>query len=73
VRLEEIFREAPQARNQLQAVFLKFLFGYSDEEIAVTLGTDVPNVHVLRSRGLKRLRGDPELRGLAQDILDDVA
>ncbi|MFQ5340105.1 MAG: RNA polymerase sigma factor [Anaerolineae bacterium] len=69
LQLEEVFRQSPRARNQLQAVLLKFLFGYSDEEIAVALGTDVPNVHVLRSRGLKRLRGDPELRRLARDIL----
>lgn len=71
LQLEEVFRQSPRAHNQLQAVLLKFLFGYSDEEISVALGTDVPNVHVLRSRGLKRLRGDPELRRLARDILGD--
>ncbi|MFQ5857768.1 MAG: sigma-70 family RNA polymerase sigma factor [Anaerolineae bacterium] len=67
--LEEIIRQAPRARNQLLAVFLKFLRGYSDEEIAVELETSVQNVHVLRSRGLKRLREDPGLRRLARDVL----
>lgn len=72
VRLEEIFRETPRARNQLRAVFLKFLHGYGDGEIAEGLDTNVSNVYVLRSRGLKRLRKDPVLRRLAQELLGDV-
>lgn len=68
-RLEEIFCEAPRARRQLRAVFLKFLYGHSDGEIADALDTKVSNVYVLRSRGLKRLRADPALRQLADDVL----
>lgn len=72
-RLGEIVREAPRARRQFRAVFLKFLYGYSDDEIADALDTSVSNVYVLRSRGLKRLRADPPLRQLAKEILGDLA
>lgn len=72
-RLEEIVHQAPRARNQLRAVFFKFLHGYSDEEIAEALDTSVSNVYVLRSRGLKRLRQDAVLRRLARDSLGEVA
>ena len=72
-RLEEIVRQTPRARSQFQAVFLKFLHGYSDEEIAEALDTRVSNVHVLRSRGLKRLRQDAVLQRLAADLLGEMA
>lgn len=72
-RLEEIFRQAPRARRQLRAVFLKFLYGHSDDEIADALDTTVSNVYVLRSRGLKRLRSDPTLRQLAAEMLGDMS
>lgn len=68
-RLAEIMQAAPRARNQLLAVLLKFLAALSDEEIASELNTDVANVYVLRSRGLKRLRKDALLRELATEIV----
>lgn len=66
-RIEALIAEAPRAQLQFQAVLLKFLHGYSDSEIAEALATDVANVHVLRSRGLNRLRGDTALRQLFED------
>jgi len=68
LRVGEILQMAPRAENQIKAVVLKFLGSYSDEEIAAELGTDVSNVHVLRSRGLKRLRNDPVLEKLAAEF-----
>ncbi|MCB0064142.1 MAG: RNA polymerase sigma factor [Caldilineaceae bacterium] len=67
-RIDALIAAAPRARSQLQAVLLKFLYGYSDAEIATALETDVANVHVLRSRGLNRLRADQELRQLFEEI-----
>lgn len=57
--LARYVRENPRARKQIDAVRLKFLLGLDDERISDELGVSVPNVHVLRSRGLSRLRGDP--------------
>lgn len=67
-RISELVQSAPRAEKQFKAVLFKFLYSYSDEEIAVALATDVANVHVLRARGLKRLRDDPMLRRLAQEM-----
>jgi DNA-directed RNA polymerase specialized sigma24 family protein len=67
-RFVMLMLESPRARNQLLAVLLKFMSGLSDEEIAAELATDVPSVHVLRSRGLKRLREDGILRDLFRAI-----
>jgi RNA polymerase sigma factor (sigma-70 family) len=63
-RVGELMQQSPRAHPQFKAVLLKFLYGYSDEEIAGELDTEVQNVHVLRSRGLKRLREDPLLKEL---------
>lgn len=49
----------PRARKQIDAVRLKYIYGYDDEAISRLLGVSVPGVHVLRSRGLSRLRSDP--------------
>ena len=68
-RLGELIRASPRAEKQFRAVLYKFCYGYSDNEIAESLGTDVANVHVLRSRGLKRLRKDPILRKMAREFL----
>jgi RNA polymerase sigma factor (sigma-70 family) len=51
--------EYPRARKQIDAVRLKYLVGLDDERISRELGVSVPNVHVLRSRGLSRLRSAP--------------
>ena len=63
-RFNALMQESPRAQKQLLAVLLKFFHGLSDEEIARELATDVPSVHVLRSRGLKRLREDAALQAL---------
>lgn len=49
-------------KNQQRAIVLKFLGGWSDEEIAARLETTPGNVRVLRNRGLKKLREDERLR-----------
>ena len=67
-RVGELMQQAPRAQQQFKAVLLKFLYAYSDEEIAEELATEVQNVHVLRSRGLKRLREDEVLRRLFEDV-----
>lgn len=66
-RVGELMQESPRAHPQFKAVLLKFLYAYSDEEIARELETEVQNVHVLRSRGLKRLREDAVLRQLFEE------
>lgn len=70
-RFSELMQESPRAQKQFLAVLLKFFYGYSDEEIARELVTDVPSVHVLRSRGLKRLRDDASLQALFVTITSD--
>lgn len=52
-------REHPRARKQIDAVRLKYICGLDDEHISRRLGVSVPGVHVLRSRGLSRLRSAP--------------
>ena len=69
-RIDALIADAPRARSQFQAVLLKFLHGYSDAEIAETLETDVASVHVLRSRGLNRLRTDVVLIRLFEEMID---
>ncbi|GAB4200917.1 MAG: hypothetical protein OHK0022_22460 [Roseiflexaceae bacterium] len=54
--IERLNHRHRRARNQLAAVLLKFRDGLDDTEIAQRLGVSVPQVHVLRSRGLKLLR-----------------
>lgn len=54
--LRTVIENNPRARNQILAVTLKYLEEWDDETIAATLATTVANVHVLRSRGLIKLR-----------------
>lgn len=68
-RVGELMVAAPRAQQQLKAVMFKFLYDYSDQEIADALATDLANVHVLRSRGLKRLRGDAVLQQLFAEMV----
>lgn len=70
-RVGELMVEAPRAQQQLKAVMFKFLYDYSDQEIADVLDTDLANVHVLRSRGLKRLRTDPVLQQLFAEMVEN--
>jgi RNA polymerase sigma factor (sigma-70 family) len=54
--LREVIETHPRARDQILAVALKYLEDRPDEEIATMLGVTVAQVHILRSRGLKKLR-----------------
>lgn len=54
--LRTVIETNPRAKKQILAVALKYLEGWEDEAIAATLETSVANVHVLRSRGLIKLR-----------------
>ncbi|MEM7127374.1 MAG: RNA polymerase sigma factor [Chloroflexota bacterium] len=60
-RIVELIQQQSRAKNQFLAVILKYLYDWSDQEIAQELDTSVSNVHLLRSRGLKRLRDDSSL------------
>jgi len=53
--LQKLWRHQPRAAEQLKALILKYFDELDDAAIAEQLGTTVANVHVLRSRGLKKL------------------
>lgn len=57
----------PRANTQLLVVWMHHLLELDYPAIAARLGISVENVRVLYHRGCKRLRGDPELRALADD------
>lgn len=63
-RIAELIAQNPRAKNQFLAVILKYLYDWSDKEIARELGISVGNVHILRNRGRKRLGNDPVLSEL---------
>jgi RNA polymerase sigma factor (sigma-70 family) len=65
---DEMLRRYPRARQQLEAVWLKYIDGLSDELIGQHLEKSVASVHVLRSRGLSRLRAEPAWQQLAKDL-----
>ncbi|MCS6882769.1 MAG: sigma-70 family RNA polymerase sigma factor [Oscillochloridaceae bacterium] len=64
---DEVLRQQPRARQQLEAVWLKFIAGLDDETISVYLARPVASVYVLRSRGLNQLRASPTWQRLAHD------
>lgn len=67
-------RKHPRAREQLEAVWLKYIAGFDDQAISAYLGKKVANVYVLRSRGLDLLRAEPAWRLIAADLdLGDAA
>ncbi len=45
-----------RAADQFKAVLWRYRDGLEDQEIAARLGVSIPQVYVLRSRGLKKLR-----------------
>jgi len=51
-----VWERHPRARNQLRTVLWKYFDELSDEEIARRLRKTPAQVHVLRSRGMKKLR-----------------
>lgn len=54
--IRQVWEKHPRARAQLRAVLWKYFDGQSDEEIAARLKKTPAQVHVLRSRGMKKLR-----------------
>jgi len=54
--IRQVWKTHPRARDQLRVVLWKYFDESSDEEIAEKLNTTPAQVHVLRSRGMKRLR-----------------
>lgn len=65
---EAVLRRQPRARLQLEAVWLKYIAGLDDETISVYIAKPIPSVYVLRSRGLRQLRTDPECQDLAREL-----
>ena len=53
--LQKLWRQQPRASEQLKALILKYFDELDDVTIAERLDTTVANVHVLRSRALKKL------------------
>jgi DNA-directed RNA polymerase specialized sigma24 family protein len=58
----------PRARQQLEAVWLKYIENLDDVTIGAYLEKPVASVHVLRSRGLERLRAEPGWRSIASEL-----
>lgn len=63
--LEAFQQSNPRAKQQLAALWLKYIDGLDDLTIGQRLGTTVENVHVLRARAVKKLRQLPCWRELA--------
>ncbi len=63
-----VLQEHPRARQQLEAVWLKYIVGLDDTTISNRLGKSIANVQVLRSRGLNHLRSQRSWQQLAQDF-----
>jgi DNA-directed RNA polymerase specialized sigma24 family protein len=58
----------PRAKQQLEAVWLKYIGGLDDVTIGAYLEKPVANVQVLRSRGLERLRAEPGWQLIAREF-----
>jgi len=56
---EQSLHRYPRAKQQLEAVWLKYIENLDDVTIGAYLKKPVASVHVLRSRGLERLRTEP--------------
>jgi len=65
---DETLRRHPRARQQLEAVWLKYVAGLADDAISAYLGKSIANVYVLRTRGLNHLRTDPRWQLMKQDF-----
>jgi DNA-directed RNA polymerase specialized sigma24 family protein len=65
---DDILRRHPRARQQLEAVWLKFIVQLDDTTISDYIGKSIATVHVLRSRGLRQLRRDPSWQQIAKDL-----
>lgn len=56
------------AQLQFLAVWLKYMQQLDDQAIAAQLGKEPRQVYVLRSRGLKKLRNEPDWQALSADL-----
>lgn len=65
---EALIRRCPRAKQQLEAVWLKHIEFLDDTTICAYLKKSIGSVYVLRTRGLDRLRADPEWRSIAHDL-----
>jgi DNA-directed RNA polymerase specialized sigma24 family protein len=65
---EASLRRHPRAKQQLEAVWLKYIDGLDDVTISAYLEKPVANVQVLRSRGLERLRTEPGWQQIAHEF-----
>jgi DNA-directed RNA polymerase specialized sigma24 family protein len=65
---DDTLRRHPRARQQLEAVWLKFILQLDDTTISHYIGKPIATVHVLRSRGLKHLRSDPSWQQIAKEL-----
>jgi DNA-directed RNA polymerase specialized sigma24 family protein len=58
----------PRARTQLAVVWFRHIDGLDYDTIAARLAMTPANVRVLHTRGLQRLRDDPQWRSLALEL-----
>jgi hypothetical protein len=58
----------PRAAHQLTVLWLKYINELDDVAIGKQLDKSALAVQVQRSRGLARLRRDPDMRALATDL-----
>jgi DNA-directed RNA polymerase specialized sigma24 family protein len=65
---DDTLRRHPRAKQQLEAVWLKYIAGLNDDVIGRRLGKSVANVYVLRSRGLDQLRTEPDWQLMAEEL-----
>lgn len=71
-RIEQLhgtfLRKHPRAGVQVAAVWMKYVVGLDDQEMARQLGKSLNQVYVLRSRGLRKLATDPAWRAVAAEL-----
>ncbi|MGH2388927.1 MAG: RNA polymerase sigma factor [Chloroflexota bacterium] len=65
---DEFRRNYPRARDQMAALWLKYVDGLSDVEISRRLGKSINNIYVLRSRAIAKLEKEPSCRALAMEL-----
>jgi RNA polymerase sigma factor (sigma-70 family) len=62
---EEFLRKHPRAKQQLEALRLKYIEELDEATISQRLNKPPASVYVLRSRAIDKLRAEPEWRALA--------
>jgi DNA-directed RNA polymerase specialized sigma24 family protein len=65
---DEMLRRHPRAKQQLEAVWLKYIAGLDDETISILLQKPIANVQVLRTRGMNHLRDSSDWQELATEL-----